>query len=175
MQRMIDNEKTNIFFINRTLLKNLYLTRNDLDTITICPTIEDNVVADYSHLNILHVDDNAKIRSILQEYFMLHGCRSKQCSSGKEALSCLDNQYFDLIFMDKEMPSLDGIATTKIIRALPNAEKAKIPIIALTSDVTEEALIAFREAGANGFITKPFHFVDIKEMIQAALGNLQLS
>jgi|GEM_PF-5620610 len=173
MRHTADNIVNNNFFINRKLLKDLFCDFDFFETMNICSPLKDEET-DYSHLHILHVDDNKIIGSILEEFFSLYGGKSQYCNSGKQALACLQNQHFDLIFMDKEMPELDGIETTKLIRSLSDIEKAQIPIIALTSDVSEDSLIEFRAAGANGFIAKPFSFVDINEMIHAVQKSLQI-
>lgn len=57
--------------------------------------------------------------------------------------------------MDMRMPHLDGIEATKAIRALERADAKSIPIIAMSADAFEESVQAAKEAGMNGYITKP--------------------
>lgn len=63
--------------------------------------------------------------------------------------------YYDAVLMDMRMPHLDGIEATKAIRALERADAKSIPIIAMSADAFEESVQAAKEAGMNGYITKP--------------------
>ena len=73
--------------------------------------------------------------------------------NGKIALEKLKNQKYDLILMDKQMPIMDGIQASKIIR---QEMKLNVPIIALTANVLKGVITACKEAGMNDYISKPF-------------------
>ena len=75
---------------------------------------------------------------------------------------------FDAILMDIRMPVMDGLAATKIIRALSRVDAATVPIIAMTADAYEEDIQKTAEAGMNAHLTKPFNQ---KELFQT-LRNL---
>lgn len=89
---------------------------------------------------------------------------------------CLDKiiaqpaDYYDLILMEFRMPKIDGIETTKRIRALEDKKKAAIPIIAISTNVQEKDRSAAIEAGMNGFTAKPI-FVD--KLFEAMKQQLQ--
>ena len=70
---------------------------------------------------------------------------------------------YDLIFMDIQMPEMNGLDATRKIRALPNPWAASIPIIAMTADAFSENVTECLTAGMNGHIAKP---VDIKLVIK---------
>lgn len=103
---------------------------------------------------ILVVDDievNLYVAEAMLEEF---GVKPTLASSGAEALRVVRDEDFDLIFMDHMMPGMDGIESTKAIRAL-GGKYASVPIVALTANVVAEARRAFDEAGMNDFISKP--------------------
>ena len=65
--------------------------------------------------------------------------------------------YYDLILMDIQMPNMDGIKATKVIRRLPDAVKADIPIVAMTANAFMEDKKSALEAGMNDFVVKPIN------------------
>ena len=65
--------------------------------------------------------------------------------------------YYDLILMDIQMPNMDGIKATKVIRRLPDAVKADIPIVAMTANAFMEDKKSALEAGMNDFVAKPIN------------------
>ena len=67
-------------------------------------------------------------------------------------MSSSSNGY-DLILMDLQMPDINGLEATRIIRGLPQGER--IPIVALTADTSERQQAACREKGMNGYLVKP--------------------
>nr|CRH04321.1 putative Histidine kinase with 7TMR-DISM extracellular 2 domain, 7TM diverse intracellular signalling domain, PAS 4 domain, HisKA domain, HATPase c domain and Response reg domain [Candidatus Magnetococcus massalia] len=76
-------------------------------------------------------------------------------SNGREALEALEQDDFDLILMDLRMPELDGISTTKAIRALPDRAKAATPITAMTANLMEGVATECLDAGMDHVLGKP--------------------
>ena len=76
----------------------------------------------------------------------------------------VDDDRYDLIFMDIQMPKMDGYIATREIRTLKNNKKANIPIIAMTANAFEEDKKKAFKAGMNAHITKP---IDIETMLTA--------
>lgn len=87
-------------------------------------------------------------------------------NNGQEALDFIARApgTFDLVLMDIHMPEMDGLAATRLIRALPDGQ-GQMPIIALTADVMNDAPERALEAGIDEFLTKPLQ----KSQLQAAL------
>lgn len=125
--------------------------------------------ADLSGRVILLVDDveiNLEIVVTLLEETKLTIDTAK---SGREAVDAFaaNPERYDLIFMDMQMPEIDGIQATRMIRALPVPQAATIPIIAMTANVFKEDIAKCLEAGMNGHLGKPFTKRDIlKTLLQ---------
>ncbi|GAB2862083.1 hypothetical protein GCM10027277_33310 [Pseudoduganella ginsengisoli] len=102
---------------------------------------------------ILLVEDNQFNQQIGQE--ILEGTGATVClaSNGVEALELLRQTDFDCILMDLQMPLMDGLETTRRIRA--DAQLANIPVLAMTATATTEARMRCIDAGMNDFISKP--------------------
>jgi len=111
------------------------------------------------HGHILVVDDVEMNRRVASSFLTKAGYRVTQASGGAAALKALEADDFDLILMDVMMPEMDGLETTRRIRA----SAISIPIIALTASVFEEDKHRCFEAGMNDFLTKP---IDREKLLQ---------
>ncbi|MFT5658869.1 MAG: CheY-like chemotaxis protein/two-component sensor histidine kinase, partial [Gammaproteobacteria bacterium] len=105
---------------------------------------------------ILLVDDNETNYLLLQEILISMHAQVWVAVNGDEAVSLAQQQNFDCILMDCQMPVMDGYQATRIIRQLEHYRD--VPIIALTADAHEYNLEKTRAAGMNAHITKPFDF-----------------
>lgn len=76
-----------------------------------------------------------------------------------------DAGYYDLILMDVQMPNMDGLKATMVIRRLPDQAKAEVPIIAMTANAFDEDRKKCLEAGMNGFIAKPINVQKLMETL----------
>lgn len=111
-----------------------------------------NVIA--QPLHILVVDDNAINRKVMEGLLSRDNHIITTADSGAAALDILRTQDFDLIFLDIEMPDMNGL---DVMRVLVNAEEriAKIPVVALTGNVAEEDRVRYRTAGMRDALAKP--------------------
>ena len=74
--------------------------------------------------------------------------------------------HYDLVLMDIQMPVMDGYAAARAIRALPDAEKAGLPIVAMTANAFDEDR---QKAGMNGHLSKPFDMQQLLTMLREKL------
>ena len=86
-------------------------------------------------------------------------------NDGVEAMELFNNHDFDLIFMDIQMPNMDGIEATKKIRDAGNS-KSDIPIIAMTAHAMKGDRERFLDAGMDDYISKPISVLGIKRILQ---------
>jgi two-component system chemotaxis response regulator CheY len=103
---------------------------------------------------ILIVDDSESLRAVLIFVLEDAGYEVLVASDGLEALKHLDGQAFNLIITDLHMPNMDGIELIRAIRAISHYRQT--PILFLTTESQQEKKNEAREAGATGWIIKPF-------------------
>jgi CheY-like chemotaxis protein/anti-sigma regulatory factor (Ser/Thr protein kinase) len=118
-------------------------------------------------LHILLVEDNKINQMICEQFFLKLGCSVDCAETGVSALEKFNgSQHYDVIFMDCNMPEMDGFSATVAIRKM---EKDKglnqTPIIALTAHVEEDIKRKCLDSGMNAFISKPFLFEDLESVI----------
>src|SRR5207253_3371126 len=92
-------------------------------------------------------------------------------ANGREALSLLESQTFDLVLMDVQMPEMDGIETTAAIRQKEKVTGAHIPIIAMTAHAMKGDRERCLDAGMDGYVPKPIRLQELFEVIQALAGR----
>jgi signal transduction histidine kinase/FixJ family two-component response regulator len=109
---------------------------------------------------VLVVDDNEFNIRVADGLLGLFKIDAQKASSGREAIELVQNNDYDIVFMDHMMPEMDGVEATAIIRKLGGNYK-NLPIIALTANAVQGAKEMFLSNGFDGFISKP---IDIHEM-----------
>ena len=134
-------------------------------------TASENKVSQNSFENVkaLVVDDNAVNLKLAKLSLEKNGVEVSTLLSGVEALSYLQENTPDLIFMDYLMPEMDGLETTVEIRKIKTCKE--IPIIALTANAMKEDQEKCIEAGMSGFIAKPFTKKDIQNVLIEWFGD----
>ena len=100
-------------------------------------------------------DLNAEIVTILLKEQGVEVDRAKDGEAGARLFSASLNGYYDVVLMDIRMPVLDGYGATAKIRALPRPDAKTVPIVAMTADAFDEDARRAREAGMDGYISKP--------------------
>ncbi len=118
--------------------------------------------------SVLLVEDNALNREIATAILEEAGMKVDTVNDGDEAVSAILNapsDRYDLIFMDIQMPKMDGYTATREIRTLPDNRKANIPIVAMTANAFEEDKQKSYESGMNGHIIKPISIEAIEEAL----------
>ena len=116
-------------------------------------------------LRILVVDDIYTNRYLLTELVKITGNEVVQVENGEEAIRVLEKEKIDLIFMDIEMPVMNGIETTIHIRNKMPFPTNALPIIALTAHNPEIFFEDFKDVGFDELITKPYSVEKIKAKI----------
>ncbi len=117
----------------------------------------------YRDVHILAVDDNPSNLHILNSFLSDLGVTTTSANDGSEALNYCQAQCFDLIFMDIQMPKMDGIETSRQIRA--QGLNRETPIIALSAYLAPENPIQLREAGINDYLSKPITEHQLNELL----------
>ncbi len=117
-------------------------------------------------LKILIAEDNELNIKYLELLMNRWGISPDIARDGQEALDLSSQNSYQLIFMDINMPELNGLEVTLKIRHNPNNPNQKSPIIALSADILGEQIQKSKEIGMNDFLPKPFTPNQIKMVLQ---------
>ena len=105
--------------------------------------------------HVLVVEDALPLQLVTRARLEKLGYQVEVASNGREAVEAVERSDFGLVLMDIQMPEMDGIAATRIIRSMSVAAKANTPIIALTANAMKGDEEEYLAAGMNGYLTKP--------------------
>jgi two-component system sensor histidine kinase RpfC len=117
-------------------------------------------------LNILVADDNATNRIVLQRMLEKLGHRHLLVSGGEAALTALENDVFDVVIIDKNMPDMGGLEAFQVY-SLAHGGHPPATFIILTADATDESRASCAEAGIEYFLTKPVSLARLQGMLSA--------
>jgi PAS domain S-box-containing protein len=120
-------------------------------------------------LRILLVDDNAFNQKVATVKLEKEGHRVCAASSGREALALLDQQAFDLVLMDMQMPDMDGLEATRRIRQREGGTGRYLPVLAMTAHAMEGVRERCLAGGMDGYVSKPIRDRELWEAINAVL------
>jgi len=134
----------------------------------------EKVERDLSEYKILMVEDN-KINVLLnQQIFKKWKCRLHEAYDGKQGLDKLNEEKFDFVLMDLQMPVMDGFQAFEAIKNFPSSHtNYNIPVLAFTADAMEETKNKIIQVGFNDHLTKPFKEEDLFDKINRLLKNKQ--
>ena len=154
-------------FISKPLFRStLYDTINDVLGTGAKSAETENDYSDLNGMNILIAEDFDVNWEVISALLGMYGINTERAENGRicvEKIKSAAEGSYDLIFMDIQMPEMNGLDATKNIRALDDPWASSIPIIAMTADAFSENVTECLNAGMNGHISKP---VDIKLVIK---------
>ena len=123
-----------------------------------------------SHLRILLAEDNPVNQALMLRLLQKLGHVPVLATNGREVLVMLQSQRFDLLFMDVQMPELDGLAATAEIRRREQASGERLPIVAMTAHALKGDRERCLAAGMDGYIAKPVKFDLVQQEIERLCG-----
>ena len=127
--------------------------------------------ADYTGKRILLVEDNELNREIAVEILQMTGAEVETAENGKIAVEKVEASpkgSYDLVFMDIQMPVMNGYEATAAIRSLPG-EQGKLPIVAMTANAFAEDVQLAKNTGMNGHIAKPLDMNKLNDVLESWL------
>lgn len=120
-----------------------------------------------SSMKILVAEDNVVNQKVAQAMFKFLGCEVVIANNGEEALNACKDGDFDMVFMDCQMPVMDGYQACGAIREWEQSVNApRIPIVALTANATEGDREKCLDAGMDDYLAKPFSGDQIQEKVE---------
>ena len=128
--------------------------------------IMDEIIAN-KNITILIAEDEESNFLLLKTILKRH-CNILHAKTGKELLNIYKEQHADLILMDIKMPEMNGIDALKEIRKFDT----EIPVIMQSAYAFENDMESARQAGSNGFITKPINIKELKATLSSFLPTL---
>ena len=117
---------------------------------------------------ILIVDDSASIRQMVAFTLKSDGYTVIEAADGVEGLAKANEHAIDLVLTDQNMPNMDGITLVKTLRGLPKYDTT--PILILTTEHMDEKKTQGKEAGASGWLVKPFDPHKLLEVVKKLIG-----
>ncbi|RMD72685.1 MAG: response regulator, partial [Bacteroidetes bacterium] len=117
-----------------------------------------------ANFRVLIAEDNYMNRQYISELLQKWGITHDLAHNGKEALQLASQQPYDLIFMDLQMPFMDGIEATRALRT-SDGPNARTPIVALTASALTSRKNEALDAGMNDFLPKPFSPNQLRQML----------
>ena len=127
-------------------------------------------VADGQPLSVLVVEDHPVNRMILEAWLGSAGHASISAENGKVAVGMAEDQAFDLIIMDVNMPVMDGLTATRAIRA-GRGVNSETPIVVLSASARSEDHAAGLDAGADAYLNKPIDFAALADLMNRVGGG----
>ena len=125
----------------------------------------DNQVPTTNPARVLLVEDNVNNRKVVQIMLLRLGIEPDIAEDGAAAVSACEAADYDLILMDIQMPVMDGIETTRRIRALEDPAKSRVTIIALTANAMKGNAENYLTAGMNDYMSKPIDRSELRTLI----------
>lgn len=117
-------------------------------------------------VKVLLVEDNPVNQMLAKRMLEKVGCTVSVAADGQQAVDYVSTDTFEIVFMDCQMPVMDGYAATEAIRAMP-APKADVPIVALTANALADDRERCRGCGMNDLLTKPL----VRDAIETAIAT----
>ena len=124
--------------------------------------------------HILLAEDNEINAMIAERIFKDIGVSMDRAANGTKALELFTGHsegYYDAIFMDIQMPEMDGYQTTRAIRSSDKNDSAAVPIIAMTADAFTDAMKKALDSGMNDYTTKPLDIKKIRTLLKKYIKN----
>jgi CheY-like chemotaxis protein len=115
-------------------------------------------------VRVLLVEDNVSMRGILKQLLELAGAQVDTAENGQVASQMVNDTRYDLVLMDMQMPVMDGLEATRLIRRNPAHEA--LPIVALTAGGFNDDRSDCLAAGMNDYLMKPFEYQDLIQVLQ---------
>ena len=127
-------------------------------------------------LDVLLVEDHPINQKLAVSLIERAGHSVTLAHNGEEGLQAVIQHSFDLVFMDMQMPVMDGLQATRAIRAHERAQQQRhVPIVAMTANAMPSDRLACEEAGMDGFLSKPFKATELRELLDRYLERQAVS
>lgn len=118
-------------------------------------------MTDVEYKKVLVAEDSSVIQNLLKKILMFENCKITSAKDGEKVLDLFDQDDYDLVIMDINLPKIDGIEATKKIRS-----KSDIPIIGISGNAKNQPESVFFDAGMNEYMQKPLDYDKLIEWVK---------
>lgn len=137
----------------------------------IAPALERRTARSSVALNVLLAEDNTVNQRLASRLLEKRGHRVTIANNGQEALNLLERTSYDLVLMDVQMPLVDGLEATRLIRDREKGMSRHQPIVALTAHAVKGDEERCREAGMDGYLAKPIRPQELDAVLETYTGT----
>lgn len=115
---------------------------------------------------VLIAEDSSVIQNLTKKILQIQNYQIFSAKNGVQVLEMLENEYYDVILMDINMPKMDGMECAEKIRALDDEKKSKIPIVAITGNAKNYSMEDFKNVGIDEYLQKPLNFDTLVDTVK---------
>lgn len=127
-------------------------------------------MTEVDYKKVLVAEDSSVIQNLLKKILLFENCKITSAKDGQVALDKFENDEFDLVIMDINLPSLSGLEVTRKIRAI-RKKKGEVPIIGISGNAKNLPVESFFEAGMNEYLQKPLDYDQLIELVKKYVGE----
>ncbi|GAA4402330.1 hypothetical protein GCM10023187_17310 [Nibrella viscosa] len=120
---------------------------------------------------VLIAEDSSVIQNLARKILEFQNYDITAVKNGEQVLQILEKEDFSILLLDINMPVMDGMECVRRVRALPQAEKAAVPIVAITGNAKNYTEEEFKAAGFNDVLVKPLNFDRLVEVVNQLTDN----
>ena len=123
------------------------------------------IMTEVDYKKVLVAEDSSVIQNLLKKILLFENCKITSVKDGQLVLDTFEKEDFDLVIMDINLPSVDGLTATKNIRS-GSGGKSNIPIIGISGNAKNLPVSDFFEAGMNEYMQKPLDYDKLIELVK---------
>ena len=128
------------------------------------------MTTEVDYKKVLVAEDSSVIQNLLKKILLFENCKITSAKDGQVALDKFEEDDFDLVIMDINLPSLSGLEVTRKIRAI-RKKKGEVPIIGISGNVKNLPIGSFFEAGMDEYLQKPLDYDQLIKLVKKYVGE----
>ncbi|MDQ1088215.1 MULTISPECIES: response regulator [unclassified Siphonobacter] len=121
---------------------------------------------------VLIAEDSSVIQNLAKKILEFQNFEITSVKNGEQVLQLLEKENYDVVLLDINMPVMDGMECARQIRKLPDANKAKTPILAITGNARNYSPEEFKSAGFDDILIKPLNFDALVAKVREYTGGV---
>lgn len=115
---------------------------------------------------VLIAEDSSVIQNLAKKILEFQNFEITAVKNGEQVMQLIDKEDFDILLLDINMPVMDGMECVRAVRALSDANKAKVPVVAITGNAKNYSEEDFKAAGFNDALMKPLNFDRLVDVVK---------